>query len=503
MKAPEIHQQSPHSPEAEMGVIASMMLGGESVIEDVQESVDATAFYIPAHQTLFHAITKSKTQKIPIDLITFTQQLRNDGLLQGLGGAAYVTELFTYVPTAANVDYYVEIVREKWIRREMIASATNAARQAYDESTDTEKILEELQARTIEIGQTGRIQESLKRIGDGVQEVLDSIDAVWRRRGHPIGISTGFADLDRMTGGFQKGRTYYVAARPAMGKSSLGTEFAEHVAIDNAESQHPVSIFSVEMTAHELTEVILCRRSEIDLIRLRDGFFEKEERERLHLEGTEVVKPAPIYIDDKSTLSIFEFRARARRAVRKLGVRLIIIDYIQRMCSTSRRAQSSREQELNEIAQGISQTAKELQVPIVVLAQLNREVEKRHSNRPQLADLRESGSMEQEAHFVGLLYRPSYYAKGDDHMRDLAEKYEMSVPEFLRYTELIIAKQRRGPVGTVKLRFTKEYAKFESQDEERPLYSNRLDERQAKDQDAEAQALAGIKEIFNATEAKE
>jgi replicative DNA helicase len=184
-------------------------------------------------------------------------------------------------------------------------------------------------------------------------------------------------------------------------------------------------------------------------------------------------------------------------------VRLIIIDYIQRMCSTSRRAQSSREQELNEIAQGISQTAKELQVPIVVLAQLNREVEKRHSNRPQLADLRESGSMEQEAHFVGLLYRPSYYAKGDDHMRDLAEKYEMSVPEFLRYTELIIAKQRRGPVGTVKLRFTKEYAKFESQDEERPLYSNRLDERQAKDQDAEAQALAGIKEIFNATEAKE
>jgi len=438
------------------------------------------AFFIPRHQTVFAAIAEARANGIPLDLITFTDRLRDKAVLEGIGGPGFVADVFTYVPTAANVDYYLETVREKWLRRQMIDRATTAIRQAHDETNDAEAVLEEIQANIIEIGQVANVREPLRPIGETVPDVLASIEATYRNRGRPIGISTGFVDLDRMTGGFQKGRTYYVAARPAMGKSSLGTQFAEHVAIESAEKKHPVAIFSVEMTAHELTEVILCRRSEIDLVKLRDGFYSKEERAKLDSHAAEI-SSAPIYIDEQGDLSIFEFRARARKAVRKLKVELIIIDYIQRMRSTSKRAQLSREQELNEIAQGISATAKELQVPIVVLAQLNRETEKRVDGRPELSHLRESGSMEAEAHFVGLLYRPSYYAKDEQHLADMAKERNMVAKDFLSYTELIIAKQRRGPVGTVKLKFRKEYARFEGEETDRPLYSNRADKRQVKE----------------------
>lgn len=482
----------PFSAEAEMGVLSSMLLGGDDVIGDVHLVLEPDAFFVPRHQTVFGAITAARAKGIPLDMITFTQKLRDDGVLNAIGGPGFVAELCTYVPTAANVDYYVETVREKWMRRQMINRATTAIRQARDETTDTEAVLEEFQANIIEIGRVANVREPLRPIAETVPDVLASIEATYRCRGQPIGISTGFIDLDRMTGGFQEGRTYYVAARPAMGKSSLATEFAEHVAIDNAERKHPVAIFSVEMTAHELTEVILCRRSEIDLVKLRDGFFSKEERAKVDQQAAEVCG-APIYIDDQGDLSIFEFRARARRAVRKLNVELIIIDYIQRMKSTTKRAQINREQEINEIAQAISATAKELQVPIVVLAQLNRETEKRVDGRPELSHLRESGSMEAEAHFVGLLYRPSYYAKDEQHLAAMARERNLPVKEFLSYTEFIIAKQRRGPVGTVRLRFTKEYARFQGENEHRPLYSNRPGQQQPKEKPS---FLAEVTKVF-------
>jgi replicative DNA helicase len=486
---------SPHSEEAEMALLGSMLIGGPRVIEDVCDRLRADAFFVPRNQTVFNHIALAHSGGKPLDMITFTQELRNQAVLESIGGIAYVTQLFTFVPTAVNVDYYVDIVREKWMRRQMIDRCTAGARQAYDESTDTLAILEDLQSNVIEIGQLANTHETLRPIGEAVADVVESIKATYRLRGKPIGLTTGFVDLDRTTGGFQKGRSYYVAARPAMGKSSLGTEFAEHLAIESAEKNHAVAIFSVEMTKHELTEVILCRRSEINLVRLRDGFLSKEKASVLDKQAG-VLMQAPIYIDDDGVLSLFDFRARARRAIRRLKVELIIIDYIQRMKSTSKRAQMSRELEISEIAQGISATAKELQVPIVVLAQLNRETEKRTDGRPQLSDMRESGSMEAEAHFVGLLYRPSYYAKSEAHLATLAEKYKMDVEDFKRYTELIVAKQRRGPVGTVRLKFAKEYAKFEDEDPDRPLFSNRADERQQKD--AEAAFVASVKEVFPA-----
>ena len=482
----------PHSEEAELGVLSSMLLGGTEVIEDVRDTLQSDAFFIPRHQTLFNHICVVHAGGMPLDMITFTQGLRDQGRLEEIGGIGFVTEAFTYVPTAGNVDYYIDIVREKWLRRQMIARCTEGVRQAYDETNDAAVALEDVQSNVIEIGQLANTREALIPIAHAVPEVIESIEATYRRRGKPIGISSGFTDLDRMTGGFQKGRTYYVAARPAMGKSSLATEFAEHVAIDNAEKKHAVAIFSVEMTTHELTEVILCRRSEINLVRLRDGFLSKEKRAELDKEA-EILKQTSIYVDDKGDLSIFEFRARARRAVLKFKVKLIVIDYIQRMKATSKRAQFSRELEISEIAQGISTTAKELQVPIVVLAQLNRETEKRKDGRPELADLRESGSMEAEAHFVGLLYRPSYYCKTQKKLEETARNYDMEVEDFQSYTELIIAKQRRGPVGTIRMKFVKEYAKFEGEDPDRPMFSNRPDQRQDKAADT---LLDSITEVF-------
>lgn len=466
-----LHQEMPHSAEAEMGVLGSLLKAGGELIEQVRPQLSPEAFYVPSHKTLYVVLGILYENKSAVDFITVTQVLKDEGHLEAMGGPSFISDLFIFVPTAANIDYYVQIVRDKYLLRQIIQTCTTSARRAYQEQTDVEGTLADLQSNVIEIGQLSSTVEALQPIGASIPEVVAGIEATYHSRGKPTGLPTGFVDLDRRTGGLHGGRTYYIGARPAMGKSSIGTEFAEHVAIDNAERQVPVAIFSVEMTTHELAEVILCRRANVNLIRLRDGFFSDEQQATLKAEA-EKLKSARIYIDDKADLSIFELRARGRRAVSLFGVKLIIIDFIQRLKSTSKRAQGNREQEINEIAQGISQMAKELNVPIVVLAQLSRKSEERADKVPELADFRESGSLEQEAHFVGLLHRPIYYCKSPEKAQLMAEKYGMDIADFERYAELIIAKQRRGPVGTVKLKFIKEIAAFHSEDDARPLYSN-------------------------------
>jgi replicative DNA helicase len=482
---PDIHRTLPNSNEAEMGVIGSMMLGGYPVIEELQSRLTADAFYNPIHSELFTLLVILYTKGVAVDLITVTAALGQGDLLERMGGAGYITSLFTFVPTSANVQYYADIVRDKYVLRQIIQKCTEGVRRAYDEAEDASTLADEVQGNIVELGQFSRNVESLVHIAAAIPEVVAGIETTFRNRGKPIGLPTGFPDLDRMTGGLQGGRTYYFGARPAMGKSSLGTELAEHVAIDNADRQVPVAIFSVEMTTHELTEVMLCRRAQVNLLRLRDGFFSKEQHDELKAEA-ERMKSAPIYIDDKADLSIFEFKARARRAVVKFKARLIIVDFIQRLKSTSKRAQGNREQEISEIALGISVTAKELNVPIIVLAQINRKSEDRTDKIPELADFRESGSLEQEAHFVGLLHRPDYYCKSEEKKKLMAEKYGLTVPEFEEYTMLIVAKQRRGPVGTIRLKFIKQLAAFINENEHRALYSNREEDRQVKQDDPHA-----------------
>jgi replicative DNA helicase len=472
-------RQLPFSSEAEKALLCSMLIGGLDVVGDCREVLTEEAFFDPKHAKMFQLICLALDGGVPLDVISVTEELRKSGLLEELGGAEFVSELFNFVPSAVHFDYYLDVVREKWIARQIIAACTEAVRKAYDETNDVGEVLAETQGKIIDIGQLTKASEMLRPIGERVAEVVETIELIHKRRGHPVGLSTGFVDLDRITGGLQAGRTYYVGARPAMGKSSLGTQLAEHVAIDCAERQCPVAMFSVEMTAHEITEVILCRRASVDLLKLRDGFFSKHEMQMMR-EHADALKKSAIYIDDSASLTITDFRARARRAVTKLGVKLIIIDYVQRMRSASRRAQQNREQEINEIAQGISETAKELMVPIVVLAQLNRRNEERSDKIPELSDFRESGSLEQEAHFVGLLHRPAYYCRTQGKAQQEAEKYELSLEDFEKLTLLIVAKQRRGPTGVVKLWFDREHARFISEDKDRPLFSNDPQERQEK-----------------------
>lgn len=500
-------QLPPHNMEAEQGVLGSMLYG-PAVVEEMRAQLSDEAFFHPAHAMIFGAICGLQQSGVAVDVITLTNALRDAGMLEQLAGeihgesesgALFVTRLFTVVPNPANVGFYATIVREKWMLRRLIAANTESLRRCYEEQDDPSGLLAEHQANVIEIGQLTSTTEALRHVSEFVPAAVEEIKATYYNRGKPIGLESGIADLDRMTGGFQAPLTYYIAGRPAMGKSSM-LEIGEHLAIENAARGINVAVFSVEMTGRQLVKRALCRRAEINLQRLRDGFLAKETIPKLEAQA-EVVKAGNLWIDETSDLSIFKFRARARHAVMKRKCKLLMIDYVQRMHSTSKRAQGNREQEINEIAQGISATAKELGVPIIVLAQLNRQNELRGDKRPQLSDLRESGSIEQEARCVLLLHRPVYYTLTEAQKRTEAKKCKCFVMDlsttdgeehprmddetgepivdldaFEQYAELIVAKQNEGPVGTIRLRFIKEFARFEGVTEK--LFSNNPEERQ-------------------------
>ncbi len=482
----------PQDLDAERAVLGAMMspgATGAAVCEEVRALLTDEAFYGPAHSQVFGGILGLHTSGVPTDIVTLTGALRDAGMLEHVGGtingipsqgAAYITELFTFTPYVTNVQAYIAIVREKWMLRQMMDICATAMRRCAEEQDDPLGILNDLQSRTVDIGQLSTVNDPVIAIGDVIPEVIEQIEATFRNRGNPMGITSGFNDLDRITGGWMPGRVHIIAARPAMGKTSLATSFAEHAAVDCVEKKVATLIFSVEMTANEIAEVMLLRRAEVTLTKLRTGMYTKEERLAVDEQARQLTASG-LWIDGTAALSVFEFRARARRAIVGRGVKLIIVDYLQLMRSTSKRAQGNRELEIAEIMQALIDTAKEMQVAIIALAQLNRDTEKRSiEGIPQLSDLRESGSIESGAHFVGLLYRPSYYFNTDDKIRIQAEKREMSEEAFKSHAELIIAKHRRGPVGTVPLRFVKEFARFESEDPSRPLYSNNPEKRQRK-----------------------
>lgn len=502
-----IHRTLPHSVEAEQGVLGSMIIGGRETIEECSARLELSYFYVPAHQTIFGLLLAAHASGIPTDLITFTQALRDDqphgsavgSSLDAVGGASYVTSLFTVVPTAANVIYYAEILREKYVLRQMIATFTEGVRRAYEEQDEVNALLEEMTTKTIDIGQMANWRdEFLKPARDFVDGAVAEIKATYYNRGKPIGLTSGLPDLDRMIGGFQAPLPYCIAGRPAMGKSAL-IEIGEHLAIENAAQGINVAVFSVEMTGRQLIKRALCRRAEINLQRLRDGFLAKDTLPKLE-KAAEIVRAGNLWIDETSSLSIAKFRARARHAVLKRKCQLIIIDYLQRMSSTSKRAQGNREQEINEIAEGIAATAKELNIPIIVLAQLNRESEKRPDKTPQLSDLRESGSIEEKFRVVLLLHRPVYYTlteaakirearklkifkmersrtDGEWHpILDENQEPTVDLEAFEEFAVMNVAKQNDGPTGEIRLRFVKEFARFESVTTK--LFSNNPEERQ-------------------------
>jgi replicative DNA helicase len=441
----DIHRTLPHSVEAEQGVLGSMLISPREIIAECVEKINEQYFYIPAHQTVYEVLVELWNAGQGIDLITFTQVLRDRNVLETIGGAAFITSLFTFVPTAANVTYYLEIVRDKYILRQIIAACTESVRRSFEEQDEVNNLLDEVEQKIFSVGED-RFKGQVLTMKDQVMEAIESIERLYERRGGITGISTGFAELDRMTDGLHESEMIVIAARPSMGKTALAMNITEHVALNE---KLPVAVFSLEMSSQQLVQRLLCSRARVNLQKVRDGFLAERDFPSLTAAASKLAE-AQIFIDDSAGLSILELRAKARRLKAQKDIKLIVVDYLQLLRSTTRRAQENRQLEISEISAGLKGLAKELKIPIIVIAQLNRQPEARTGGKPRLSDLRESGSIEQDADLVGLLVRPEIYEEDEDARAEKAGE-----------AELIIAKQRNGPVGEIALTFLKEFTRFE------------------------------------------
>ena len=360
------------------------------------------------------------------------QVLRDRNLLDSVGGAALVTNLFTFVPTAANVQYYLEIVRDKYILRQIISAATESVRRAYEEQDEVDSLLDEVEQKIFDVGED-RFKGQMLSMKDHAMQAIETIEKLYERKGSITGISTGFVEFDRMTSGLHPSEMVVIAARPSMGKTALAMNIAEFVAINE---KLPVGVFSLEMSSQQLVQRLLCSRARVNLQRVRDGFLGERDFPSLTAAASKLAE-AKIFIDDSASLSILELRAKARRLKAQQDVSLIIVDYLQLLRSTSRRAQDNRQLEISEISAGLKALAKDLKIPVIVVAQLNRQPEQRTGGKPRLSDLRESGSIEQDADLVMFIFREEVYKQDD--------------PDLQGRAEIIIAKQRNGPVGKIDL----------------------------------------------------
>lgn len=450
---PDIHRLLPQSLDAEKGLLGSVLLN-TSVLDDSIALIDAQHFHLPAHQKIFELLVEMRNTGRPIDLISVTQTLEDRKLLAEVGGAAVITDLLTFVPTAANADYYRQILCEKFLLRQMISVCTEYAARSYDEQGDVKVLLDEVEAKVLAIGNQ-RFGSTMATMKDMVSKAIDSIELLIQNKGGITGLPTGFSALDSMTSGLHEGEMFVIAARPSMGKTALAMNIVEHVAI---ESNKAVAVFSLEMSSMQLVQRMLCARAKVNSKNLRDGFIGKQDMGSIGTAAGLLTK-AKIFVDDTPGLSILELRAKARRLQNRENIELVVIDYLQLLRSNSRRAQDNRQIEIMEISSGIKAMAKELKIPVIVLAQLNRNPEQRSGDskgRPRLSDLRESGSIEQDADVVGLLVREKYYAEDEEARKEAEGK-----------ATLIIAKQRNGPTGDVPLTFLEDYTRFEERAEER------------------------------------
>jgi replicative DNA helicase len=441
----------PHSLECEMGVLGCVLLSpNECMGECIEKLKDdgMEAFYDLRHQTIYETLATMYDAKDAIDIITVQQRLKNNQLLDQVGGIAYLSQLQDSVPSAANLSYYIEHVREKFLLRKMIRTCTEVVGRVYDYEGEVDALLDEVERDVLRISES-RAQASVLGVKDLVNKAIGTIENFFSRKGTLTGLATGFTDLDRMTDGLHGSEMIVIAARPSMGKTSLAMNIVEHVVL---EDKLPVAVFSLEMSAEALVMRMMCSIARVNLRSIREGFMSESDFPKLTSAAGRLAN-AKLFIDDSAALSILQLRARARRLAQQHGVKLFVVDYLQLLHSTARRSQENRQQEIADISSGIKALAKELKVPVLVLSQLNRELERDKSRKPRLSDLRESGSIEQDADLVGLLYKPN---SGEDEDSTTTEEAD-GVP-----VNLLIAKQRNGPTGDVSLTFLKPYTRFES-----------------------------------------
>jgi replicative DNA helicase len=437
----------PHDTAAEQGVLGCILLDPKENLSSCMAKIkDESMFYDLRHKAIYSALVQMSERSIPIDLLTLSHQLRTDGELDNIGGVAYLAELQDGVPSAANLEYYFDIVRDRGLLRKVIHTCTKAIADAYEETSDVERLIGELEQSVLYIQTEHSISDNIT-IKDHVKQAIDTIEDYFKNKGGSTGIETGFTDFDRMTTGMHGGEMIVVAARPSMGKTSLAMNIVEHVVLKEG---LPVGVFSLEMSADALVMRMLCSLAGINLRDLRDGFLQNRDFPRI-VDASGKLSKSGLHIDDSGGLSIIQLKARARRMWQQHGTKLFVIDYMQLLHSTSRRGGENRQQEIAEISSGIKALAKELSVPIIVLSQLNRELEKDKNRKPRLSDLRESGAIEQDADLVGLLYKPGGADNDDDEADSEAEQIN-----------LLIAKQRNGPTGDVRLIFRKEFTRFEN-----------------------------------------
>ena len=437
----------PQAVALEEGVLGALMLDQAALINAI-ETLHEEYFYKPEHQAVFRAIRKLCEQSQPVDLLTVVERLRLDGELELAGGAYGVSKLTENVVSAAHIEYHIRVLSEKFIQREMIRISTETIKKAYDETTDVVNLLDQTEQHLMDINDKN-FRSDYKPLGDFVGLAMDQITEAGQKEDGLSGLESGFMGLDRMTAGFQPGTLIILAARPAMGKTACALSMARNMAVD---FKKPVAFFSLEMSGQELAMRLLSSEARLTGDKLKKGRLEPYEKEQLK-SGAQRLHEASnrILIDDTPSLTIFELRAKARRLKQRYDIQMIFIDYLQLMTAKGGDKGLNREQEISTISRSLKSLAKELEIPVLALSQLSRAVENRVGNKPQLSDLRESGAIEQDADIVMFIYRPEYYnIMEDDHGSTIG------------MADLLIAKHRSGGVGEVRLRFVKEFARFEN-----------------------------------------
>jgi len=437
-----LNRLPPQNIEAEMAVLGSMLIEDLAIGTALEILKNKDYFYRDTHRKIFSAIMNLYSENRAVDLVTLNDQMAKDGTIDSIeGGAAYLASLAGSVPTAANVAHYARIVKEKYLLRNLINVSTQIVTDSFDASRDVEEILDKAESMIFDIAGC-KVETDFVSIKDVIKANIETIDRLYQRKEHVTGVATGFHDIDMQTAGLQPSDLIIIGGRPSMGKSALMCSIAEHVSVG---LKIPVVIFSLEMSKEQLGQRMLCSHARVDAHKVRTGFLSQTDWPKLTTAAGKLSE-AQIFIDDTPGISVMELRAKSRRLKSRHDIGLVILDYLQLMQGTSR--SENRQQEISEISRSLKALARELHVPVIAISQLSRAVETRgESNRPKLSDLRESGAIEQDADLVILLLREEYYNPTEENKGK---------------AEVMIAKQRNGPTGSVELAFIKEYTRFEN-----------------------------------------
>ena len=450
MSNTDLRKLPPQSLEAEMSILGGILIDNDA-INRVLEVLTPEDFYRESHRKIFQAMMKLTDTREPCDLITMTDMLKKAGELEEIGGAVYLATLVDYVPTAANISYYCKMVKEKSTNRKLISVATEIVSRGYDEQADVEELLDKAQKEIYEISEN-KSRPQYVPVQAVLKEAFNILKNLHDQKEHVTGVPTGYVDLDHKTAGFQPGNLIIIAARPSMGKTTLALNIAQYASAES-KKKVPSVIFSLEMGKEELVMRFLASVARVDFGRMRTGHFHDSDWPRL-TRAAGILHDAKIFIDDSPSISVLELRSKARRLKSEHDIGLVIVDYLQLMKGSTN--PESRQQEISEISRSLKALAKELNVPVVALSQLNRELEKRADKRPMMSDLRESGAIEQDADVIMFVYRESVYCE------DCRKPDVTCSKGHERNAEIIIGKQRNGALGTIELTFIGEHTRFEN-----------------------------------------